>query len=84
MAYIFGKRKIFWKLPIVHCLIILWVTNFEEITLSHTVKEIEVNLCFCIFGQNTKIQNGLHFWGEENFLKIVKSTLLRYPVGQTF
>ena len=29
--------------------------NFDEITLSHTVKEIEVNLCFCIFRNNSKI-----------------------------
>ena len=26
---------------------------------------------------NSKIQNGRHFWGEEIFLKIAKSTLLR-------
>ena len=31
-----------------------------------------------------KIQNGRHFWGEENFLKIAKNTLFRYPVGQKF
>ena len=48
------------------------------------VKEIEANLCFAIFGQNLKIQNGRHFWGGENFLKIAKSTLLGYPVGQKF
>ena len=59
----------------------LWVENFGEIALSHTVKEIEGNLCFAIFGKNSKIQNGRHFWGGENFLKIAKSTLLRYPVG---
>ena len=27
---------------------------------------------------------GRHFWEEENFLKIAKSTLLKYPVGQKF
>ena len=48
------------------------------------IQEIEANLCFSIFGKNLKIQNGHHFWGCENFLKIVKSTLLRYPVGQKF
>ena len=31
-----------------------------------------------------KIQNGRHFWGEEIFLKIAKSTLLRYPVSRKF
>ena len=39
---------------------------------------------FCHFGKNLKIQNGRHFWGGENFLKIAKSTFLRYPVGRKF
>ena len=58
-----------------------WVENFDEIALSRTVKEIQANLCFAIVGKNSKIQNGRHFWGRENFLKIAKSTFLRYPVG---
>ena len=29
-----------------------------------------------IFRNNSKIQNGRHFWGEENFLKIGKSIFL--------
>ena len=29
----------------------LWVENFDEIALSRTVKEIEANLCFAIFGK---------------------------------
>ena len=62
----------------------LWVENFDEIALSRTVKEIEGNLCFAIFGKNLKIQNGRHFWGGANFWKIVKITFLRYPVGQKF
>ena len=62
----------------------LWVENFDEIALSRMVKEIEGNLCFAIFGQNSKIQNGRYFWGGENFLKIVKITFLRYPVGRKF
>ena len=68
----------------VHSLDTLWVENFDEIALSHTVKEIEGNLCFAIFGKNSKIQNGRHFWGGENFLKIGKSRILRYPVGRKF
>ena len=48
-----------------------WVENFNEISLFCMVKEIEANLCFSIFGKNSKIQNGR---------KIAKSTLLRYPV----
>ena len=62
----------------------MWVENFDEIALSRTVKEIEGNLCFAILGKNSKIQNGRHFWGGENFLKIVKITFLRYPVGRKF
>ena len=62
----------------------LWHENFDEIALSRTVKEIEANLCFAIFGKNSKIQNGRHFWGGENFWKIAKSTFLRYPVGRKF
>ena len=58
--------------------------NFDEIALSRTVKEIEANLCFAIFGKNSKIQNGRHFSGGENFLKIAKITFLRYPVGENF
>ena len=32
----------------------MWVKNFDEIALSGTVKEIEANLCFAIFGKNSK------------------------------
>ena len=78
MAAIFGK------LARVHFLDTLWVENFNEITLFCTVKEIEANLCFSISGKNSKIQIGRHFWGGENFLKIAKSTFLRYPVGPKF
>ena len=58
--------------------------NFDEIALSHMVKEIQAILCFVIFGKNLKIQNGCHFWGGENFLKIANNTFLRYPVGRKF
>ena len=74
----------FFKLQRVHSLDTLWVENFDEIALSRTVKEIEPNLCFAILGKNSKIQNGRHFWGGEIFLKIAKSTFLRYPVGRKF
>ena len=84
MAAIFGEGKIFSKLQRLHCLDTLWVEHFDEIALSRTVKEIEANLCFAIFGKNSKIQNGCHFWGGENFLKIAKSTCLRYPMGRKF
>ena len=78
MAAIFGEGQIFKKLPRVQCSDTLWVENFDEIALSRTVKEIEANLCFAIFGKNLKIQNGRHFWGGEYFLKIGKSTMLSF------
>ena len=62
-----GGEFFFWKLPRVHFSDTLWVENFDEIALTRTVKEIEANLCFAIFGKNSKIQNGRHFWGGENF-----------------
>ena len=70
MAAIFGEGKIFGKLQRLHSLDTLWVENFDQIALSRTVKEIKANLCFAIFGKNSKIQNGRHFWGGENFLKL--------------
>ena len=93
---IFGKNskiqngRHFWgggnflKLPRVHCSDTVWVEIFVEIALCHTVKEIAANLCFGFFGKNSKIQNGRHFWGGENFFKIAKSTMLGYPVGRKF
>ena len=84
MATIFGEGKIFGKLQRVHSLDNLWVENFDKIALSHTVKEIEAKLCFAIFGKNSKIQNGCHFGGGDNFLKIGKSRILRHPVGRKF
>ena len=83
MAAIFEKGKFFENCR-VHFLDTLWVENFDEIALSRTVKEIEANLCFAIFGKISKIQNGRHFWEGENFLKIVKITFLRYPEGRKF
>ena len=72
----FWEKEIFLKR--VHFLDTLWVENFNEITLFCTVK---ASLCFSILGKNSKIQNGCHFWGGENFLKIAKITFLRHPVS---
>ena len=55
MAVIFGEGKIFLKLPRVHWSDTWLLDNFDEIALSRTVKEIEGNLCFAIFGKNLKI-----------------------------
>ena len=76
-----GRGKFLENCKKLHLLDTLLVENFDEIALSRTVKEIEANLCFAIFGKNSKIQNGRHFREGENFWKIAKSTLLRYPVG---
>ena len=81
MAAICGTGKIFWKLERLHFLDTLWVENFNEITLFCTVK---ANLWFSILGKNSKIQNGRHMWDRENFLKIGKTTFLRYPMGRKF
>ena len=84
MAAIFGEGKFFGKLQRLHSLDTPWVENFDEIAVSRTVKEIEANLCFAIFGKYSKIQNGHHFWGGEIFWKTAKITFLRYPVGPKF
>ena len=81
MATICGEEKIFWKLPRVHFLDTLWFENFDEIGLSRTVKDIEEILCFAIFGKNSKWPP---YVGRGKFLKIGKSTFLRYPVGRKF
>ena len=72
MVAIFGEGKFFWKLLRDHFWDNLWVENFDKIALSRTVKEIEANLCFAIFGKNSKIQNGRHFWGGEIFFENCK------------
>ena len=54
------------KMTRIHCIDTLWVENFDKIALSRTVTEIEAPLCFCIFGKNSKIQNGRIF-GEKDF-----------------
>ena len=84
MAAIFGEGQIFLKITKSTMLRYPVGRTFDEIALSRTVKEIEANLCFAIFGKNSKIQNGRHFWGGENFLKIAKITFLRYPVSEKF
>ena len=67
MAAICRKRKIFENCKEYIAQIPCGSKIFDEIALSHTVKEMEANLCFAIFGKNSKIQNGHHFWGGENF-----------------
>ena len=76
MAAIFGEGKFFFKLPRVQSSDTLWVETFDEIALSRTVKEIEGNLCFAIFGKYSKIQNGRHFWEGENFFENCKDYIL--------
>ena len=63
-----------------------WVENFDEITLSCTVKKIEANFCFSIFGKKKilKFQMAAIFGKRKFFLKIAKSTFLTYPMGRKF
>ena len=73
MAAIFGEGKFFFlNCQEYDAQIPLWIETFNKIALSRTVKEIEANLCFAIFGKNSKIQNGRHFWGGENFFENCK------------
>ena len=72
MAAIFGEGKIFGKLQRLNSLDPLWVENFAEIALSRTVKEIEANLCFAIFGKNSKISKWPPFLGRGNFFENCK------------
>ena len=71
MAAIFGEGKIFGKLQRLHSLDPLWVENFAEIALSRTVKEIEANLCFAIFGKNSN-SKWPPFLGRGNFFENCK------------
>ena len=72
MAAIIGEGKIFKKLPTVQCSDILWVENFNEIALSRTVKEIEANLCFAIFGQKFENSKWPPFLGRGKFFENCK------------
>ena len=75
MAAIFGEGKIFGKLQRLHCLDTLWVENFTEIALSRTVKEIEANLCFAIFGKKFENSKWPPFLGRGNFLENCKDCI---------
>ena len=68
MAAIFGEGKFFGKLQRLHSLDTLWVENFDEIALSRTVKEIEANLCFAIFGKNSNNSKWPPFLGNGKIL----------------
>ena len=57
-----------------------WGENFDKIALSCTVKGIEANFCFSIFGKNSKIQNGRHFWEEENFFENCQEYIASYTL----
>ena len=61
-----------------------WVENFDEITLSCTVKKIEANFCFFYFWQKFENSKWPPFLGRGSFFENSKSTFLRYPVGRKF
>ena len=81
MAAIFGEGKFFLKITKSTFLRYPVVRKFDEIALSRTVKEIEANLCFAILGKNSKIQNGRHFWEEENFFENCQNYIAQIPCG---
>ena len=83
MAAIFGEGKIFGTLQRVHSLHTLWVENFDEIALSHTVKEIEANLCFAILGF-LRYPMGRKFPRNNSVLPFWDLGFLRYPMGRKF
>ena len=58
-----------------------WIENFNETALSCTVNEIEENLCFSIFGKNSKIQNGRHFGGRGKFFENCQEYISQIPCG---
>ena len=72
MATIFGERKIFWKLPRVHFLDNLWVKYFNKIALSHTVKEIDANLCFPFLAKVRKFKMAAIFGECKIFWKFAR------------
>ena len=75
MAAIFGEGKIFWKLQRLHSLDTLWVENFDEIALSRTVKEIEANLCFAIFGKKFENSKWPPFLGRGKYFENCKDCI---------
>ena len=52
----------------------------KSLDLAQGIKEMQI----CVLPFLAKIQNGRHFWGGENILKIAKIALLRYPVCRKF
>ena len=77
MAANFWERKFFLKIAKS-----TWLRNAEghkisTKTLSRTVKDIETNSFFAIFGKNSK--NDRHFWGGENFFENWKEYIVQIP-----
>ena len=81
MAAIFDEGKIFLKIAKSTFLGTLWVENFNEIALSRMIKEIEANLCFAIFGKNSKVENGRHYLGGEIFFENCHEYIPKTPCG---
>ena len=59
----------------------LRVENFDEIALSRTVKEIEANLCFSIFGQKFENTKWPPFLGRENFFENCQEYIAQITCG---
>ena len=62
----------------------LGVENFDEIPLSRTVKEIEANLCFSIFGEKFENSKWPSFLGRGKVFENGQGYIFGYPVGRKF
>ena len=81
MAAIFGKRKFFENCQ-EYISQIACGSKISTKSLSRTVKEIEVNLCFVIFGENSKWPP---FLGRGKFFENCQEYISeRYPVARKF
>ena len=58
-----------------------WVENFDKITLPHTVKEIEANLCFAIFCQKFENSKLPPFLRSAKFFENYQDYIAQIPCG---
>ena len=63
----------------------IWeIQHFSEVLHLRSLVPNGSKMCkfvFLHFWQKSESLEWLQFWGQELFLKIAKSSLLRYPVG---
>ena len=84
MAAIFGEGKIFGKLQRVHSLDTLWVENFDEIALSHMVKEIEAISVLPFLAKIRKFKMAAIFGEGKIFFKLPRVQCLDTLLVENF